>query len=170
MASPIFPRSAGLLLLLALLVLPAQAQQQTPTPEASDQQRTEQAQAATQAAEKWLVYVDESEYTKSYEEASEMLQEQVTSERWAQGLLGVESQAGALNERTLQGARYTTQLPNAPEGEYVVVQYMSEFAKAQAQEVVLMMRENDAWKVAGYFVRPAQGQQGAPPQQGGGGQ
>jgi hypothetical protein len=163
-------RGAGLLLLLALLVLPAQAQQQTPTPDAPTAEQSEKAEAAKQAAEDWLVYVDESEYTKSYEEASEMLQEQVTSERWAQGLLGVESQAGALNERTLQGARYTTQLPNAPEGEYVVVQYVSDFAKTQAQEVVLMMRENDAWKVAGYFVRPAQAQQGAPQQQGGGGQ
>lgn len=169
MTSTIITRGAGLFVLLALLVLPAQAQQQTPTPEAPTAEQTEQAEAAKQAAEEWLVYIDEDEYAESWEVASEMLQGQVTSDKWEEGLSGVEAQTGALSERAFQGARYTTELPNVPEGEYVIVQYASTFANVQANEIVVMTREDEDWKVAGYLVQPAQPQQPAP-QQGGGGQ
>jgi glucose/arabinose dehydrogenase len=167
MTSTIITRGASLVALLALLVLPAQAQQ-TPTPQAPTAEQSEQTEAATQAAEDWLVFIDEDAYADSWEAASAMLQDQVTSDKWAQGLAGVEAQTGALNERVLQGARYTTELPNVPEGEYVIVQYTSNFTNVQANEIVVMTREDADWKVAGYLVQPARPQQPAP--QGGGGQ
>jgi hypothetical protein len=48
-------------------------------------------------------------------------------------------------------------LPGAPPGTYVVLVYRSSFAKlTAAREQVTVAREKDgAWRVVGYFVRPA---------------
>lgn len=162
-------RGTGLLVLLVLLALPAQAQQDAPAQAPAADEHAEEKEAALQAAEAWLVYIDEEEYAESWDAAAEMLQGQVTSDKWEQSLQGVAGQTGALNERAFQGTQYTTELPNVPEGEYVIVQYLSDYANVQANEIVVLTSEDDAWKVAGYLVRPApQPQQGAPQQQGGG--
>jgi hypothetical protein len=45
-------------------------------------------------------------------------------------------------------------LPGAPEGEYVVIQYETQFEhKAGAIETVTPLREKDgSWRVSGYFI------------------
>jgi hypothetical protein len=55
----------------------------------------------------------------------------------------------------MSSARYSRTLPGAPDGEYVVIQYSSQFAnKASAVETVTPMREKDgSWKVSGYYVK-----------------
>jgi hypothetical protein len=46
-------------------------------------------------------------------------------------------------------------LPGAPAGDYVVIQYATQFAnKDKAVETVVPMRTPDgSWKVSGYFIR-----------------
>ncbi len=48
-----------------------------------------------------------------------------------------------------------TSLPGAPDGEYVVIQYRSEFEnKSNAVETVTPMRDADGeFRVSGYFIR-----------------
>ena len=64
---------------------------------------------------------------------------------------------GPLLTRAPQGREYTTTLPNAPEGEYIVITYGSSCIQlADAVETVVMVRNPaGAWKPAGYYVRPA---------------
>ena len=57
--------------------------------------------------------------------------------------------------RTLKYKKYTTTLPGAPDGEYVVIQYQTSFErKKSAIETVTPMRDKDGkWRVAGYYIR-----------------
>ena len=49
---------------------------------------------------------------------------------------------------------YTTSLPGAPDGEYVVLQYESEFQrKKYAIETVTPMLDDGQWRVSGYYIR-----------------
>jgi Protein of unknown function (DUF4019) len=57
-------------------------------------------------------------------------------------------------EGRVAGLACTRSLPNAPAGEYVVIQYETQFEhKANAIETVTPLREkNGSWKVSGYFI------------------
>jgi len=56
--------------------------------------------------------------------------------------------------RFLVAARYTSSLPKAPDGEYVVVQYKGTYADEEWAETVTLKKDPDGWRVAGYFVKP----------------
>ena len=59
--------------------------------------------------------------------------------------------AGARKTRLVQ---YTRNLPNVPEGEYVVIQYETVFENRAAIETVTPVKEKDGnWRVAGYFIK-----------------
>jgi hypothetical protein len=52
-------------------------------------------------------------------------------------------------------ATYSKSLPGAPDGEYVVAQFQTEFVhKRSAVETVVSTREKDgSWKITGYFIK-----------------
>jgi hypothetical protein len=111
--------------------------------------------AAQKAAEKWLTLIDAGEYGQSWDEAAAVFKAAVTKEQWVQAVKNVRDQTGKLNSRKLVRADYTKTLPNAPEGEYVLMQYEASFEKGSAVEAITPMREKDgSWKVSGYFVKP----------------
>ena len=62
---------------------------------------------------------------------------------------------GKTTSRKLKSAKYTKTLPGAPDGEYVVIQYQTSFAKKKsAVETVTPMLDNDGkWKVSGYYIK-----------------
>jgi len=61
----------------------------------------------------------------------------------------------AVTSRKLVSSESRRSLPGAPDGEYVVIQYDTQFAhKAHAVETLVPMRERDgSWKASGYFVK-----------------
>jgi hypothetical protein len=114
-------------------------------------------EAAREAAEAWLSLIAAEKYEQSWKEASSLFQAAMSAEAWARAAASVAGQTGALLSRRLSEARYTTQLPGAPAGEYVVLTYASSFGHApNVQELVTMILEDGRWRVIGYFVRPAQ--------------
>jgi hypothetical protein len=64
---------------------------------------------------------------------------------------------GKAESRQLKSATYTTKIPNAPSGEYVIIQYQTDFERATGMiETVAPMQEKDGkWRVSGYFVKRA---------------
>ena len=58
-------------------------------------------------------------------------------------------------KRTLKSKQYATELPGAPDGRYVVIQFETSFAnKRSAVETVTPMKQDDGtWRVSGYFVK-----------------
>ena len=62
---------------------------------------------------------------------------------------------GALKSRKVKSTQYTTTLPGAPDGHYVIVQFDTSFEhKAAAIETVTPMKDPDgSWRVSGYFIK-----------------
>ena len=134
----------SVLVLLALLNLPVFAQEK---PE----------QAAEKSASDWLALVDAGKYGESWDSAAETFKSAITKEKWVESLTSVRNQTGKFKSRKLKSAQYTENLPNAPAGKYVVIQYDSSFDIGPAVETVAPTQEKDgSWKVSGYFVKPAQ--------------
>lgn len=79
--------------------------------------------AALKAAESWLSLMDGDKYGESWEQAAEVFRSAATKEKWEDMAAGVRDQIGKFKSRKLIRAEYTTKLPNAPAGEYVLIQY-----------------------------------------------
>lgn len=107
------------------------------------------------AADAWLVLIDEGRYGDSWEQACEYFRNVVPREQWERQAAGVRGPLGKVLTRKLDSAEYTTKLPGAPDGEYVVIQYETKFEnKASSVETVTPMRDADGtFRVSGYYIR-----------------
>jgi len=110
---------------------------------------------AKKAAETWLAEVDAGAYGPSWEHAAELFRKAVTKEGWKQALDAARAPLGAVEERKLRSASFHTELPGAPDGEYVVIEFDTRFAsKAHAVETITPTRDPDGtWRVSGYYIR-----------------
>jgi len=115
----------------------------------------EREDAAVKAAKEWLALVDAGEYEESWQEAAAYFRRAVTKDEWVASLGAVRAPLGETASRGFKGATYTTTLPGAPDGEYVVIQFDTAFAnKGSAVETVTPMKDEDGrWRVSGYFIR-----------------
>ncbi len=111
--------------------------------------------AAITAAERWLELVDSDQYGKSWEEAASFFRGAVAKDRWTSQLTAVRQPLGKVLSRTIKGKKYTTSLPGAPDGHYVLIQFNASFEnKKTAVERVTPMLDNDGvWRVSGYYIR-----------------
>jgi hypothetical protein len=118
-------------------------------------QAGEKEDAAVEAAEDWLALVDAGEYAKSWQASSELLQGAVTKEKWEQGLAAVLEPLGRVVSRELKSAQYATELPGAPDGEYVVIQFDTSFEnkKSAVETVTPMLADDGVWRVSGYYIK-----------------
>jgi hypothetical protein len=57
--------------------------------------------------------------------------------------------------REFDSEKYETSLPGAPDGEYVVIVYKTQFKKKEkAYETITPMKDTDGeWRVSGYFIK-----------------
>ena len=119
---------------------------------AQEDQRVTEAKAA---AASWLALLDAGRYADTWTHSASMFQTAVTQENWVNVVKPMRAPLGAVTSRTFKTAQFTTSLPAAPDGEYVVIQYNTVFAnKAGAVETITPMRDKDGrWKISGYFVR-----------------
>jgi hypothetical protein len=115
----------------------------------------EKTDAARKAAEAWLALVDEGKYGESWEQAAALFKDKVTREQWVAAMNGTRKPLGALKSRSLLGSKYMTNLPGAPDGEYVVIQYKTSFEnKEGGVETITPALDSDGkWRVSGYFIR-----------------
>jgi hypothetical protein len=116
---------------------------------------SDKGKAAVAAAEEWLTMVDDGKYVQSWKEAAQYFKNAVKQEQWEQSLQAVRNPLGKLISRQVKSKTYTTSLPGAPDGEYVVIQFKSSFEnKKSAIETVTPMMDKDAkWRVSGYYIR-----------------
>jgi hypothetical protein len=106
-------------------------------------------------ANRWLVSADAGDGAATWDQAASMFQAAVSKADWSAALKQVRQPLGAVASRKMVSSEYKRSLPGAPDGEYVVIRYDTQFAhKAHAVETVVPMRERDgSWKVSGYFVK-----------------
>jgi hypothetical protein len=111
--------------------------------------------AAVAAAEAWLKLTDAGDAAGSWEASAEFFRKAVTREQWAQSLTIARAPLGPLVNRTVKGSKYTTRLPGAPDGEYVVISFDASFSNKQSavETVTPMLDKDGAWRVSGYYIR-----------------
>lgn len=125
------------------------------------------AEEAQEAATEWLALVDAKKYEASWSEAAGFFKTQITAEQWAQIVEQGQRQLnlGSFNGRTLIAARYTDSPPEQPQmselsgqapEEYVAIQYRADYGK-MVIETIKLTREEGAWRVIGYHIRPEDG-------------
>jgi hypothetical protein len=119
------------------------------TAEGSD---TEAAQAV---ATLWLGTVDSGAYGYGWDDSAEIFQRSVARAEWERAAGTTRGPLGKVKSRTLRSATPTRKLPNAPEADYVVIYFDTEFEKRpNSVEVVTPVKEKDGqWRVAGYYIR-----------------
>ena len=112
-------------------------------------------EAARTAAEDWLALVDGDKFVESWQKLDPSFAKKVGRKKWTSSLTEIRARIGKLNSRKFASAEYTKELPGAPEGEYVVVQFDCGFEKRPAalEKVTLILGRDLSWRVAGYSVK-----------------
>ena len=109
---------------------------------------------AMSAAKEWLVLIDAREYSESWDNAASLFQKAMTKEQWIEVLNGLLPSYGKLIQREVISSKHYTELPGAPDGEYVVIQFNSSFEnKKECIETVTPMKDDGKWKVSGYYIK-----------------
>ena len=127
----------------------------TPSFAADPSTETVAKQQAENAAVTWVALIDAGKYAESWDNAGTLFKSSVPKAEYEKGIQAARTPLGAVKSRSVKISEYTTALPGAPSGEYVVVQFQTEFAnKKPAVEIITPMHEKDgSWKVTGYFIR-----------------
>jgi hypothetical protein len=108
--------------------------------------------AATQAAQSWLKLLDAGDYAATWTKGAKPLQSKMSKEKWAQHLkTKAHKGLGAVKSRSLSSTSHKSK----SSGEYVVAKYEAQYGSKTMLETVTVKNTPDAWKVAGYFIKPA---------------
>ena len=110
---------------------------------------------AKEAADAWLTVVDAGDYDQSWDSSATLFQHAITKDRWHKTLAAVRKPLGKVLSRKIKSKEYTTKVPNAPDGEYVVITYDTSFEnKPDALETIVPALDRDGnWHISGYFIK-----------------
>ena len=123
--------------------------------ESTEKGNSEAEKIAVEEANAWLALNDNGQYAEGWDEASELFKKALEKEAWEKQLTAVREPLGKLISREVIKKEYLTSLPGAPDGEYVVIQYSTDFEnKKDAVETVTPMKDKDGhWRVSGYYIK-----------------
>jgi hypothetical protein len=106
------------------------------------------------AAQKWLALSDAGNFSENWRQASGLFRQAVTEATWNDQMNTFRKPLGDLISRQLISSQAATEMPGAPDGHYVVMQFQTSFAeKKSAVETVTFMLEDGQWKSGGYFIK-----------------
>ena len=110
---------------------------------------------AIMAAEEFLLLVDTNQYAQSWDVASSFFKSQAPKETWVKQVSSLRPAFGNVTNRQILKAQHMTQLPDAPDGQYVILQYDTTFEnKRKGVETITPMLDKDGkWRVSGYFIQ-----------------
>jgi hypothetical protein len=140
------------------------AQQQGPPP--PDQQQEQQQavpendphlaeeQAAQRQALGFLGYLDQGRFAESYAYTGMLIRAQVDQNSFTDKVQKARAGSGALLSRDLIDSAYSTTVPGAPDGQYVVLHYHVSFAnRPDSVETVTLDFAKGYWRLAGYYIK-----------------
>ena len=106
------------------------------------------------AAKAWAELLDAQNWAQSWRAAGAIFQARMPETQWIPKITALRRAMGRMASRRVKDVQATTSLPGAPDGQYEIVQFNTDFAqKSGAIETVVLAREASGWKVDGYFVR-----------------
>jgi hypothetical protein len=127
-----------------------------PTPPAlSPAQQTGAQDDAQAAAAAWLTLTDGGSYADSWDAAASLFHQQITKDGWVTLLKSGLPVFGKVVTRKLKTTTFTRILPGAPDGEYVVILYDTQFANtgAAVETLATVLEPGGTWKVCGYHIK-----------------
>jgi len=131
-------------------------QQESKKPQISlEDKNKEKIEAAVKSALDWLGMIDKGSYGESWQQAASYFKNVVTKKQLETAVKAARQPLGKLISRQVLTKTYTTQVPGAPDGQYVLITFKASFEnKKSAIETVTPMLDNDGkWKVSGYYIK-----------------
>lgn len=108
---------------------------------------------ALSATEEFLRLVDAGAYRETWNTVAPVVRTQTLVGAWTTALANARRGLGRRGHSELRGSRETNKVPGAPPGDFVVLLLSTSFDAGRAEETVTLMRVDQKWLVAGYFVR-----------------
>jgi hypothetical protein len=142
-------RPLALLSVLAGLLLagPARAQ--------PDDGNAAETRAAQAAAQEWLDRLDDRDFEDAWEAAAAPFRERTDRDAWTRAATRLADSVGTAAARTRTSAQSRDSLRVAARPRpFVVLTYRTRFSGGRYEERLLVVREDEDWRVAGYEVRP----------------
>jgi len=129
------------------------AKQHAPLASRSDDD--EAISAAVAVARSWLKLIDDAAYAQGWAQSAGSLKQRVAEQQFQDSLRSARGPLGKVLSREVLDTTYTTSVPGASDGKYVVIQFQSSFEhKASAVETITPALEDDGqWRVSGYYIR-----------------
>lgn len=112
----------------------------------------EQQLEVAKAADGFLKQLDAGAFELTWAQASPHLHGLSSEAEWLKLLRLLRAAVGKFQGRTLTGVGFTDTVDRVPPGEYVAVQFTSEFSAVNVKEDVVMHKDSGQWKVMGYFL------------------
>ena len=142
-----------MLIAISLFLIIVPAINKTPSRQVAEQSMA--------SAAHFLFLVDTEEYLQSWEASSTVLKNILSSKEWDRQITKLRNFLGPIVSRQHQDSSYTRNASDVPDGEYVILTFLSSFKDRRhaTETVTLKLGKDDIWRVAGYYVRYA----GAPP-------
>lgn len=118
---------------------------------------------AVTGAREWLGLADSGQYGATWDQAGQIFQTAITRESWEASLAAARKSFGNVEQRNLKTVVVRENLPNAPQGKYVITTFETKFAQAPAatpEQVTSFLESSGQWKVVGYTAKPVDAQNG----------
>ena len=108
-----------------------------------------------EASTKWLALLDAGKTGAAWDASSPYLKSVVTRQKWIEGITAARKPFGKFVKRTPTKFARSHSMPGAPEGDYSIIEFDTEFAdgKRASEQVIWMLGEREVWSVSGYFIR-----------------
>ncbi|MGC2398533.1 MAG: DUF4019 domain-containing protein [Acidobacteriaceae bacterium] len=145
------------LMAASMAFIPLHAMQQGPPPMAAapgEDAHAADEQAAERQALGFLGYLDNGRFADSYAYTGMLIRSSLDQQTFASKVENARAGVGALQGRDLIDASYTTSVPGAPEGQYVILHYHASFAnRPDAVETITLALAKGYWRVSGYYIK-----------------
>ena len=102
----------------------------------------------------WLELLDNGRYYQTWQYASQKFKQRIDASQWDQVLKGTRAKLGELQNRNLIGYGKRNKFSGLPDGDYWVLKFASEYAKASAlSEILVLTEEQGKLQVVAYFIQ-----------------
>lgn len=120
----------------------------------TDPQELKDLKDTVQVSESFLESLDSGNYNGSWERASRNFQSTIPEGEWNSAMGKIRKPLGQVVHREIADQRVAKNPARLPPGDYMVLFYRSSFSnKANAYELVTLVKEDGQWKVLTYQVQ-----------------
>jgi hypothetical protein len=108
---------------------------------------------ATNAGKKWLSLLDDHKYEESWKQAGSMFRDEVKQDDWVAALERSRQPLGTPLSRAASRLDFTKSLRGAPDGDYAIIHFTTDFKnKTAVTERLTLVKEDGKWLAAAYAI------------------